>query len=229
MGSIGARLRLERERLGFNQTDFAAFAGQSKKSQMRYEADERSPDGLYFAAVAEQGVDVEFILTGRRSGDSSAPVHQPLPGEFVPIPLYAARLAAGAGAENGSEPVIEHLAFRADWLRRIGVSPAAARLARVQGDSMLPTLQPTDLVLIDTAQRSVPPRPRSSTDMRPSPIFALRHDEGAVVKRLERVSDDQLMLLSDNPAHPPQLRSGADLETTEIIGKVVWWGHTVRE
>lgn len=225
------RLVAERKRLGLSQTALAEAGGVSKGSQILYEKG-RSPTADYLAGIDGVGVDLMYILTGRRSSEvqTSEPTENDiLPSEFVPIPLYAARLAAGAGAENQAEPVIEHLAFRSDWLKRIGLSPSAACLARVQGDSMLPTLQPDDLVLIDTAQRNVLPRLRGSADIRPSPIFALRHDGGAVIKRVERISNDQLILLSDNPAHPPQLRSGADLEATEIIGKVVWWGHTVRE
>ncbi|MGN8344368.1 helix-turn-helix domain-containing protein [Pseudomonas sp. SMV71] len=63
---IGDRLKEERERLGFNQTEFAAKAGASKNSQYNYEKGERSPDASYLAAVADQGVDVLYVVTGRR-------------------------------------------------------------------------------------------------------------------------------------------------------------------
>jgi transcriptional regulator with XRE-family HTH domain len=63
---IGDRLKEERERLGFNQTDFAAKAGASKNSQYNYEKGERSPDATYLAAVAEKGVDVLYVVTGER-------------------------------------------------------------------------------------------------------------------------------------------------------------------
>ncbi|ANF85145.1 regulatory protein [Pseudomonas antarctica] len=64
---IGDRLKEERERLGFNQTELAAKAGASKNSQYNYEKGERSPDASYLAAVAEQGVDVLYVVTGQRS------------------------------------------------------------------------------------------------------------------------------------------------------------------
>ncbi|WIE52389.1 helix-turn-helix transcriptional regulator [Pseudomonas sp. GM17] len=63
---IGDRLKEERERLGFNQTEFAAKAGASKNSQYNYEKGERSPDASYLAAVAERGVDVLYVVTGER-------------------------------------------------------------------------------------------------------------------------------------------------------------------
>lgn len=71
MDTLGARLRAERERLGLNQPEFAALAGQSKQSQIRYEAGDRSPDGDYLSAVAGAGADVLYILTGERQAGAS--------------------------------------------------------------------------------------------------------------------------------------------------------------
>ena len=61
---IGDRLKEERERLGFSQTEFAAVAGASKNSQYNYEKGDRSPDADYLAAVAERGVDILYVVTG---------------------------------------------------------------------------------------------------------------------------------------------------------------------
>lgn len=52
--------------MGFNQADFAAFAGVAKTSQFNYEKGDRSPDAAYLAAVAEKGVDVLYVVTGER-------------------------------------------------------------------------------------------------------------------------------------------------------------------
>ena len=150
--------------------------------------------------------------------------------DYAQIPLHDASLAAGGGIENGTEHVVEHMAFKRDWLKREGINVSAARLARVQGDSMMPTIAPGDVVLIDTSKRSPPLRTPYPTDVRHrAPIFALRGGDGAQVKRLLRPTEDQLMLVSDNPDYLPrvvQLTDGAD---SNIIGKVVWWGHTNRE
>ncbi|MNJ42055.1 Helix-turn-helix domain protein [compost metagenome] len=64
---IGERLKEERERLGLNQTDFAALAGASKNTQYNYEKGERSPDANYLCAAASQGVDVLYVITGIRT------------------------------------------------------------------------------------------------------------------------------------------------------------------
>jgi len=64
---FGDRLKEERQRLGLNQSDFAAFAGVAKNSQLNYEKGERSPDAVYLTAVAEKGVDVLYVVTGNRT------------------------------------------------------------------------------------------------------------------------------------------------------------------
>lgn len=66
--TIGKRLKEERERLGFNQTDLAAIGGVGRKSQFNYEDDERRADAAYLAAVAAAGVDVRYVITGLREG-----------------------------------------------------------------------------------------------------------------------------------------------------------------
>ncbi|MDF0606651.1 helix-turn-helix transcriptional regulator [Neisseriaceae bacterium TC5R-5] len=76
--SICKRLREERERLGFNQTDFAAIGGVGRKSQFNYEEGERQPDAAYLAAISTTGADVQYILTGQRQGQGlgASAVHQ---------------------------------------------------------------------------------------------------------------------------------------------------------
>lgn len=64
---IGERLKEERKRLGLNQADFAALLGASKTSQFNYEKGDRSPDAIFLAAAAEQGVDVLYVVTGVRA------------------------------------------------------------------------------------------------------------------------------------------------------------------
>lgn len=145
--------------------------------------------------------------------------------DFAHIPLHDAGLAAGYGHENHSEEVVDYLAFRRDWLRRIGVAPSNAALARARGDSMQPSIWDGDLVLIDKSKVEIPMRKPGNTRVR-SPIFAFLDDGFARIKRIERPDEAQVMLLSDNPDHPPQF---AKIETLSVIGKVLWWGHTNRE
>ncbi|MFJ4392981.1 helix-turn-helix domain-containing protein [Pseudomonas soli] len=65
--AIGERLREERERFGWNQEELGQRGGVNRNTQGKYEKGERNPDSAYLASVAEAGVDVLYVLTGRRT------------------------------------------------------------------------------------------------------------------------------------------------------------------
>lgn len=64
---FGKNLRMERLRLGLNQSDLAEIGGVSKATQVAYEADSTKPDANYLSRVSEAGVDVLWLLTGRHA------------------------------------------------------------------------------------------------------------------------------------------------------------------
>lgn len=64
--SIGERLKSERERLGYSQTDFASIGGASKGSQISWEKGPTTPNAAFLAAVSEIGADILYVVTGRR-------------------------------------------------------------------------------------------------------------------------------------------------------------------
>jgi transcriptional regulator with XRE-family HTH domain len=66
LGALGARLRAERVRLGFNQADFAASGGVNRNSQTAYETGKTPPNVEYLLSLERIGVDVGFVLTGRK-------------------------------------------------------------------------------------------------------------------------------------------------------------------
>lgn len=193
-------------------------SARSEDKRYNFQALQRLADVLglecYFGPPREVGPVEQVTLDGK---------------EFAHIPLHDAMLAAGGGHSNASEAIIERLAFRRDWLKRIGVTASSARLARVHGDSMQPTMWPGDMILIDTKRKEPLTRSRDARDQRRSPVYALIDSGEARVKRIERPSEDALMLISDNPDYAPELRQGKDLGNIKIIGKVVWWGHTAKE
>jgi transcriptional regulator with XRE-family HTH domain len=64
---IHDRLREERARLGLHQKDVASLVGMTPRAQLMYEAGDRHPDSKYLAALAANGFDVLYILTGQRT------------------------------------------------------------------------------------------------------------------------------------------------------------------
>lgn len=66
METIGSCLKEERERLCMSQTQFGDKGDVKKGAQINYENGTRSPDLEYLAAIAALGVDIYYIITGKR-------------------------------------------------------------------------------------------------------------------------------------------------------------------
>ncbi|KAF0674400.1 S24 family peptidase [Profundibacterium mesophilum] len=140
-------------------------------------------------------------------------------GEFVRVRRFDVQLSAGPGHNGENAAELAPLAFRAKWMFEQGLDAEKCVAVSVTGESMLPTLHPGDLVLVD----------RSKNDLRDGEIYALVDIAGDVrVKRLERLKD-RLLLRSENVTFPTEMRSTpSEVEQMTIIGRVVWWGHTVQ-
>jgi transcriptional regulator with XRE-family HTH domain len=68
--SIGSRLLSERERKGLSQARMCEITGVSRKTQFTYETGARLPDASYLAAIEAAGLDLLYIVTGRRTNGS---------------------------------------------------------------------------------------------------------------------------------------------------------------
>lgn len=72
MSTVGQRLREQRELLAISQEAFGQLGGVGKRAQINYEQDLRAPDTDYLQALAGAGVDVLYVVTGRRETAVSA-------------------------------------------------------------------------------------------------------------------------------------------------------------
>lgn len=64
---VGARLRDERLDKRLNQIDFGKLGGVSENSQTAYEKGRTPPPVTYLLRLEQHGVDIGYVLTGRRS------------------------------------------------------------------------------------------------------------------------------------------------------------------
>lgn len=76
--SSSARLKSERTRLGHSQETFSAYAGVARRTLVDWEKGTSAPTSVHLARLADQGADIQYIVTGERTGSGiSAPaVHQ---------------------------------------------------------------------------------------------------------------------------------------------------------
>lgn len=210
---ISARL----EELGENVNSFEMKQGWSQgylRAVIRND-DKRTVPNIDRARRIAEALGLDFYIGPRREAGSIYTT-EISNEDFDAIPRYDARLAAGAGAENHNVSLEGALAFRREWLSRYGISAASACLMPVAGDSMAPTLHDGDLVLIDQRRDRI----------RNHKVYALIDSDGmARVKRLDLVRGEMIVLTSDNPEHPTEIRRGEEMNRMKILGEVVWSGH----
>ncbi|MGR3484032.1 MAG: S24 family peptidase [Paracoccaceae bacterium] len=148
--------------------------------------------------------------------------HRPVdPQEFASVDRYDVQASAGPGAVAISEGEASPLAFRRDWLKRMGIAPSNAAVFEARGDSMFPLIHDGDLLLIDRADTM--PTLRTGEERRPSPIYTFEQDGSLRLKRVER-REQFIVLLSENYGdHPPEIVAGPQMEELRFIGQVHWW------
>ncbi len=139
-----------------------------------------------------------------------------LGADFVLVPRYNVGASAGGGAIIHSEQVVDHLAFRSEWVRSaLDVSVKDLALISVKGDSMEPTLSNGDMILVDTGTRKV----------EDNAIYVLRYNGALMVKRIQRKVDGTLIIKSDNLVYEPETVEGDAVDQLHVVGRVVWSGR----
>ena len=139
-------------------------------------------------------------------------------GALVPVPRGAVRASAGPGALAGDESAKPYFAFDPRWLRALtGTSANRLSVIRVEGDSMSPTLDAGDDILVDLDDTG---------DRLRDGIYVLRVDDMLLVKRLAlHPFARQVTVQSDNPAYPDW--PNRNLGEFDLIGRVIWAGGRV--
>lgn len=148
--------------------------------------------------------------------EQRAPYQAAAPDGFVLVPRYDVVGSMGGGAIIHSEQIVDHLAFRAEWVRtELGTSPSNLVLISAIGDSMEPTLRAHDLLLID----------RSVMSVKQDAIYAFAVDGELRVKRIQRLFDRSLVIKSDNPSYGTETIQAEQAGLINVIGRVVWSGR----
>lgn len=121
-------------------------------------------------------------------------------------------LSAGNGREAWHIEEKEPLPFQADYIRRLDAKPKNLVAVKVNGDSMEPRLFDDDTVIVDKANKRVPAD---------GGVFAMVYASELLVKRLFRLPDGGLKIVSDNhERYAPVMVSPDQVEHVSIIGRV---------
>jgi len=142
-----------------------------------------------------------------------------IPEGFVAVPYLDVRASAGPGRASLPAEIVaaEHFLFSRAWLRTLNVVPENAELLRAEGDSMYPTIQDGDLMLVD----------RGHGDIVHGKIYVLVVHDLVVVKRVNMLTIGGMILISDNERYPSETIGRADIGNLNFQGRVAWYGRAM--
>lgn len=194
LDSIGKRIRYLREELGISLKEFGEKIGRDKMTIYNYETERRSPDEPTLIAISRTfKVSLEWLKHG--TGEMFLPKEELIPTELVAIPVIT---EAGAGVRYTPDHVL---------VERSRLKHYKVEAFKVVGDSMMPTIQEGEYVLID----------RQDTELYDNAIYLIACQENGIRIRRLRYISGQWWAFADNPKYAPELY----LESCKIIGRVV--------
>jgi len=142
--------------------------------------------------------------------------------EFSYVTRWNIEVSAGHGAADPlQEERLEDVAFRKNWLKKQGLSPNELAIFTARGDSMEPTVQHNDMLLVKVfsgdGQVAVPDEG----------IYIIRIDGNLHAKRIQSDGRGGVLVKSDNQAYDTIHLASDELQNIEILGKVVWIGRSL--
>lgn len=187
------------------QTEVAKLLGESPQTVNNWEKRGVSTQGR-LNAQAIIGCDALWIKTGK--GVMSIYTRRDGVSRFD---VLDARASCGPGAVNADYPVVvQSIEMPKEIARQlIGRTDDAVRIIRATHDSMVPTINPDDLLFIDT----------TVTEFQAEGIYLVLHGRELVCKRLSIIGK-RLKVTSDNKFYESWLWDER-LEDDRIVGKVL--------
>ncbi len=220
---------------GLPLSRFAQQTGVSKNTLINYRDGATSPSSEFLEAVCREfSVNPCWLLMGEGMPDGGADIacsgqdKYDQREEYSLIPLLESRVTGGPEGEILYEEIADHYPFKKWWVEKlVGRSPERQKsliLMRVRGDSMSPTINQGETVLVDTFEGE-------RVQVLAGRIYLVILPDGTVALKRLVLSGDQgglrLACLSDNTADYRPFEFALDPEKrlkTYVLGRVRWAG-----
>lgn len=223
--SLGMRVKAQRNKKGWSQSDLAKRAEVSQGAISHLE-NGTSENTRHLAAIAKAlGVATEYLTDGSQPLVSDiAPLSDYMvvggdgtdikSDDYVMIDQYDVVGSCGNGHLMGDVAVKGGLVFKRDWIKTMGISSDNLATIYAQGDSMNPTIEDGQVLLVD----------KSATQPQSTKIYIICIDGQLYIKRLINLYDKWVMR-SDNPdksSYPDIEISAETMSNVDVQGRIVW-------
>lgn len=209
MSSFSERFQQARASAGLSVQQIAKHFGVSVQSVYGWE-NGSLPRADRMENLADYlGVDLQWLTYG---GDECKSFRN-RESDSIVVPLLDVRMSAGSGAFKGNGRVTRLMELDAAWVRDNLVISSATGLAlcNVMGDSMTPTLNNNDIVLVDSGV----------TEILQDGIFAAELDGAFFIKRFQRIPGKKLLMISDNHFYK-EIEVDPTKVPFTVMGQALW-------
>lgn len=142
-------------------------------------------------------------------------------GDFIDLPVRGNITASmGVGIEIIDETQTALYPVSRKLLRDVGANQNYSEVIPAEGDSMYPTIEGGDSILVDHSKKEV----------YDGKIYCVRIEGKLYAKRLQLIPPRTVVVISDNPkykAFEVDLTKEIDFDF-EVIGEVRYWGRAAR-
>lgn len=200
-----------------NQAAFGEMYGIGNQSAVGQFLRGETPISLKAAVGFAKGLGCEIQDFSPRLAKLAHDASQVLGGdeeaEFITVRHVAVKFSNGSGRTVIDEGANPPLSFRADFIRKLGISHRNAVVVDADGDSNVPSIYQDGFVLID----------RGQTEIVNGKFYAFRVNGNLLIKKLTRLEDGSVLAVSENQAYEPKVyRQGVDFE---VLGRARWTCH----
>ncbi len=201
---IGNRIKEARTKKGLSQEALAKKIGISKRTLINYEKNEQEPTVTTIINIAKFcTTDELWLLTGKNENNI---INDNLSDGYK-IDVLNIKASAGTGIENHIVEVIDTIILDKN-LFKTPINPNKIKLIQVSGDSMFPTLNDGDFVVIDEAKSH-------GVDG----IYAINLHNQILIKRLKFKLDGTIQIISDNKDYEMEIYNPKETQIPlHIIG-----------
>lgn len=216
------RLRGLMETHEMSQADLARAVGATQGSIQQILSGQTLRSRLVPDIARTLGVSVDYLL-GHTDDPRSAGLarqegspRETLTDERV-VGIQEVDISYGMGGgtfiEDYPESDTAYFDFR--FVQRLTRAPSTMLfVAKGIGDSMMPTLMDSDMVMVDRSRQQIDAQDR---------IWAVSYGDLAMIKRIRRLPGDRIHIMSDNPSIAA-IEAAAD--EVRVIGKVIWYARS---
>lgn len=191
-------------------SELSKLAGVTYEMARRYTIGAAKPRSAIMDRLAKSLNTTAAYLEYGEAAQGSAP----LSGNHVKLTQLEVFASAGNGYINNEFPaIVSSIEFPASKVYELfgRKSLEGVQLINVDGDSMMPTLCPKDLLFIDT----------KIDHFNGDGIYVFNFEDSTFVKRLQKVKGRKIAVLSDNDKYPPFYIEPHEMSELFIFGKLI--------